>query len=71
MCLFDKPISPLALVLPRWGLKHDLDQAGPFLRHGVGKGLIKCRHGLDFERLHAHAPGDIRPLQIRITEIQQ
>ena len=52
-------------------LEHHLDQAGAFLRHSIGKRLIKCRHGLDFERLHAHASSDIGPLQIRIAEIQQ
>ena len=64
------PSIPLALVILEWVLKHDLDQAGPTLRHGIGKGLIECGHGLDFNSLHAHPAGDIGPLQIRITEIQ-
>ncbi len=65
------PISPLASELPRWALEHHLDQAGPGVLHGIGKGLIELGHGLDFARLHAHASGDIGPLEIRITEIQQ
>ena len=64
-------IRDIALVPLASALEHDLDQTGYLLRHGIGKGLIKFRHGLDFERLHAHPSGDIRPLQIRITEIQQ
>ena len=67
---FTWPIRPLVLMLPRRVLEHHLDQAGPFLRHGIRKGLIECRHRLDFKCLHAHAASDIRPFQVRITEVQ-
>ena len=56
------PISRRVMVLQRRVLEHYLDQTGPALCHGLSKGLIQFRHGLDFARLHAHASGDICPL---------